>query len=646
MTVAVPSLTATQPTPIELLKQKANGTAHGPNSGYLTCKGVDDDYMYELEASTDLPTVDALGGLAFDKSIDAVAVAQRWLDEFAAANEAQDGARFAACFSEFASWRDKIAYTFEYRTFNGLAKVEEVASDLLPTVKPHSFKLITTPQPKVEIPYPDLTYIQVHFGYTTHIATNYGVVNLIPTALGVKAWTLYTAIESLLDFPELPSRDGHMTGPHAWAVQRAMDANFDDADPEVLVVGAGHNGLMTAARLQALGIKTLIVERNKRIGDNWRNRYKALSLHFPHWGDHLAYMPYPEHWPTYCPAAKLGNWLEHYADAMELHAWLESTITNAHQDEATGEWTVTVNRGGHGERVLKPKHVVMATSLAGLPFMPHTPGEETFTGTLRHSTSHDSSRDWVGKKVLVVGTSSSGFDTAYDFARRGIDVTILQRSPTYVMSLTNSVPLLLKNYMPGSDCPSIEIADRLGQAMPAGPGESLARRMVAGLVDSDKELLEGMEAAGFRCYMGQRQTGTITLGYTKNGGFYFDAGACDKIMDGSIKVEHGAIDRFEGDKTILTGERVREYDLVVMATGFSNTKDSVRSTLGDDIADRCSDIWGMDPEGELKGAWKGTGVKGLWIMVGTLMHCRYHSQKVAMRIKAMLEGIAPELYLK
>ena len=40
---------------------------------------------------------------------------------------------------------------------------------------------------------------------------------------------------------------------------------------------------MMAARFKALGVEALIVERNHRIGDNWRGRYEALSLHFPHW---------------------------------------------------------------------------------------------------------------------------------------------------------------------------------------------------------------------------------------------------------------------------------------------------------------------------------------------------------------------------
>jgi hypothetical protein len=49
----------------------------------------------------------------------------------------------------------------------------------------------------------------------------------------------------------------------------------------------------------------------------------------------------------------------------------------------------------------------MATSLAGVPFTPQHPGQDKFKGAVMHSTDHDSSKAWVGKKVLVVGTSQS-----------------------------------------------------------------------------------------------------------------------------------------------------------------------------------------------------------------------------------------------
>jgi hypothetical protein len=96
---------------------------------------------------------------------------------------------------------------------------------------------------------------------------------------------------------------------------------------------------------------------------------------------------------------------------------------------------------------------------------------------------------------------------------------------------------------------------------------------------------------------------------------------------------------------VLNGGREQEYDLVVLATGFSNTIDSVRATLGDEVADRFKPIWGMDEEGELNSAWRDTGVPNLWLMVGTLQAARYHSKSIALRIKARLEGLEPQPYL-
>jgi cation diffusion facilitator CzcD-associated flavoprotein CzcO len=105
---------------------------------------------------------------------------------------------------------------------------------------------------------------------------------------------------------------------------------------------------------------------------------------------------------------------------------------NASYDESAKRWSVTVNKNGT-TRTIKSKQFVVATGLAGTPHLPHIEGADTFKGTIRHSAYHDSARNFKGKKVLVVGTSSSGFDSALDAARNGVEITMLQRSPTYVM---------------------------------------------------------------------------------------------------------------------------------------------------------------------------------------------------------------------
>ncbi len=88
-----------------------------------------------------------------------------------------------------------------------------------------------------------------------------------------------------------------------------------------MIIGGGQGGIALGARLRQLGVPTIIVEKNARPGDSWRNRYRTLVLHDPVWYDHLPYIPFPEHWPVFTPKDKMGDWLEMYAKVMELNYW-------------------------------------------------------------------------------------------------------------------------------------------------------------------------------------------------------------------------------------------------------------------------------------------------------------------------------------
>ncbi|KAM0746806.1 FAD/NAD(P)-binding domain-containing protein [Meredithblackwellia eburnea MCA 4105] len=604
---------------------------------------VADNFMYDFQYNHSLPTLDVLG-VQVPEDTDAAKEAQLLADRLSEVLGKGDAKGFAGLFIDYGVWRDKLTFTGDYRTFNFAENILKAATDVLPTVHATNFKFLT-PAPKINRPYPDLAYLQFILSFDTEITNSHAVANAVLTTEGWKLWTFHTVVEELLQFPEVPPLDGHMTGSISYEKQRELD---DDATvPEVVIVGGGQNGLMTAAHLKALGVKSLIIERGNKIGDIWRKRYEYLSLHFPHWADNFPFFPYPAQWPTYTPAQKMGIFMEWYVSALELPVWTRSTVESASQD-ATGAWTITINKGGNETRTLTPKHVIMATSLCGVPTMPVVPGQAEWNGVIRHSTEHDSSRNFVGKKVLVVGTSSSGFDTAFDCARRDIDVTLLQRSPTYIMSLTHSVPRAIGGYAPDAkgNRPNTEEQDRLFFSMPTGPGEELSKRNAKVLEELDAELLAGLHAKGLKTYRGQRGAGNSVLGATRNGGFYFEAGACEQIINGKIKVEQGFVESFTKDKVILSGGREREFDLIVFATGFSNTIDSVRATLGSKIADQVGPIWGIDEEGEIKTAYKESGCKNLWIMVGYLPMARFHSKRLALRIKALLEGIATTPYTK
>ena len=78
-----------------------------------------------------------------------------------------------------------------------------------------------------------------------------------------------------------------------------------------------------------MDVDTLIVDREARIGDNWRKRYHALVLHSQVHVNHLPYMPFPPNWPAYILKDKLAAWFEAYVESMELNYWTGSEFAAA-----------------------------------------------------------------------------------------------------------------------------------------------------------------------------------------------------------------------------------------------------------------------------------------------------------------------------
>ena len=155
----------------------------------------------------------------------------------------------------------------------------------------------------------------------------------------------------------------------------------------------------------------------------------------------MAYLPFPKNWPQFTPKDKLGDWFEAYASIMELNVWLQTSIKSAVYDDAKAQWTVVVTRGDGSERTLHPRHLIWCTGHSGEPKVPTFPGQPQFKGQVYHGSQHDdaSKHDVRGKKVVVVGTGNSGHDIAQNFYENGAQVTMLQRSGTYVITAEKGV---------------------------------------------------------------------------------------------------------------------------------------------------------------------------------------------------------------
>ena len=350
------------------------------------------------------------------------------------------------------------------------------------------------------------------------------------------------------------------------------------AIPTVLVIGGGQSGLSIAARLKQLNVDTLIVDREKRIGDNWRKRYHALTLHNQVQVNHLPYMLFPPNWPTYIPKDKLANWFEAYVEAMELNFWTETEFEGGSYDEKEGRWTVTLRRADGAKRTMHPRHVVLATGVSGIPSVPEIPGLKDFAGKVMHSSQYDDGETWKGKRAIVIGTGNSGHDIAQDLHSSGAHVTLFQRSSTLVVSIEPSAQLVYAPYNEGT----LEDNDLIATSMPL----KLARKSHAITAEKskalDRELLEGLERAGFKLDFGEDNTGWQFKYLTRGGGYYFNVGCSDLIVKGDIALKQFTdIDTFMADGADMKDGEIVAADLVVLATGYKRQEELVRKLFGD-----------------------------------------------------------------
>jgi cation diffusion facilitator CzcD-associated flavoprotein CzcO len=577
-----------------------------------------------------------------------------WLAGFEAAVQAGDTRAAAGMFLADGYWRDILALSWDLRTFAGRDQIAAGLAAWRAARSPSGFWLEGAAPDMFERRTQGWT-IEAFFSFETDIARCRGHIRLLtdPGTGEWKAWTLLTAMEDLRGFEEKAGALRPVSSaPHgvlpvggngaaaSAASPAAPPPPAPAGDPEVLVIGAGQAGLTIAARLRQLDVSAVVMEREARVGDNWRHRYSSLVLHNQVWANHLPYLKFPASWPAYLSKDELAGWLEAYASIMSLDVWTSTEITGARYDEPAGRWTVTLARGGGIVTELHPRHLVLATGVFGAPHRLEIPGAEHFTGRLLHATEYTGGTPAAGVRALVVGSGSSAHDVAQDLYQAGAQVTMLQRSSTCVVSLepgaARAYSIYREDGAPTEDC------DLVSNSFPLPLLGELHKDMTERIAQLDDTLLRGLRAAGFQLDFGDDGSGFLMKYHRTGGGYYINVGCSDLIVAGKIKVKHGAeIARLAGRTARLTDGTAVDADLIVVATGYQNMSESVRVLFGDGVADRVGPVWGLDAEGEVRAMWRRTGQPGLWIMGGSLQQCRPYSKYLALQIKGCQEGLVP-----
>jgi 4-hydroxyacetophenone monooxygenase len=208
---------------------------------------------------------------------------------------------------------------------------------------------------------------------------------------------------------------------------------------EVLVIGAGMLGLNAAVQLKRAGIRYTVVEKNPEIGGTWfENRYPGCRVDTPSRAYTLicgVEYNYPYQYSPQSENEKYVHWL---ADKYDVRQSIEfnTEVKSLLWDEDAKLWEVQA-LGPDGPRTWRVNAVMTAVGLLNRPSVPDFEGAEEFKGELLHTARWPSGLDITGKRVAVVGSGCSGYQTFPDIARVAAHTFLFQRTPSWVFETKN-----------------------------------------------------------------------------------------------------------------------------------------------------------------------------------------------------------------
>ncbi|WP_216895935.1 flavin-containing monooxygenase [Nocardia alni] len=214
-------------------------------------------------------------------------------------------------------------------------------------------------------------------------------------------------------------------------------------DLEVVILGGGFAGLITAHRLQHAGVEDFqIIELGGDFGGVWYwNRYPGIQVD----SDAYCYLPLLEE-TGYLPKEKFTHGDECYEHAQRIakqfgfydKAIFHTLIHSLEWDEQLERWRILTNRGDD----IRARFVIMCQGPYNRPKLPGIPGISDFKGRMFHTARWDydytgggvhGGLDKIGdKRIAVVGTGASGVQVIPHLARGAKHLTVFQRTPSYI----------------------------------------------------------------------------------------------------------------------------------------------------------------------------------------------------------------------
>ncbi|KAL0766456.1 hypothetical protein CaCOL14_010901 [Colletotrichum acutatum] len=488
---------------------------------------------------------------------------------FASALKANDAAALENCFfAEQAYWKDQLALTYHLRTFQRAAVI---ASSLMETKSLRGLAQVEIDGVPTFAPVtPTLQFIDCNFAFRTAspAARCSGKIILLPHKrqsgneefVSWKIWVLSTRIEDFVYYPEKLSL---LRGP---AKQLGILEQFET---DVIIIGGGNSAVTVAARLKALGVESVMLDRNPTPGDNWALRYHAMKFHIPTAICTMAYLE--QQFPHFLTREELANQVKRYVEIFNLSMLNSAKIISTTYNQAPKLYTVTF-LSPTGRRVAVARHIVQATGIGSQkPHMPPMADANLYRGVSVHSTAYRNAKDlkMLGvKSALVIGSANTAFDILEDCYAAGLKTTMVVRSPTYIFPVAYVCdPAAHGNY----EKLGVE-ADKDSMAMPTNIDAHLVRGQFSHFASQEPDRYTALAKAGFPVLDSRSPECCLMVNlFEKGGGHYLDVGGTALISEGKAGVKANVEPvAFTATGLKFSDESTLDADAVVWCTGFAD----------------------------------------------------------------------------
>jgi cation diffusion facilitator CzcD-associated flavoprotein CzcO len=338
---------------------------------------------------------------------------------------------------------------------------------------------------------------------------------------------------------------------------------------DVLIIGAGISGIGAGYRIHERNPELwyAILERRERVGGTWDLfRYPGVRS-----DSDIFTLSYPfEPWTRPEAVADGEHIWQYLADTarkhrIDEHIRFRTYVRSADWDSATDTWTVHTEQDG-ADKTYRCRFLIFGTGYYNYdaPYVPQFRGVEDFSGKVVHPQHWPESLDYTGKKVVVIGSGATAISLVPSLSKKAAQVTMLQRSPTYLFSSRRVNP----------------VANALRKVLPAKLAHRIIRWRYAFFYFYTYQLARKTPGV-FKRILRRTAIRNLPHGYDVDIHFkprynpwdqrlclILDADLYKAVSDGSADVVTDQIDHVDSTGVVLASGRHLDADVIITATGL------------------------------------------------------------------------------